>query len=287
VFDLLWLDGLNIMEEPLHLRQEILKKIIPDNGIIRFSDHIDAIGKDFFEIARENNLEGIVAKKKDSIYIPDSRSKTWLKIKAEQRHEAIICGYTKKRDSDRLFSSLILGVYEKDKLIFIGQAGTGFTQQGQQDLVKKMKPHITRNCPFDEEPVLSDSVVWLKPFLVGEVKYTELTPEGIMRHASFQGLREDKVAFELNNEQEQDTREILSKTVHDQLPGSLVLPNEKEKIAILDGHDLKLTNLDKVFWPKEKITKGDLVNYYYRMEEYIMPYLVDRPQSLNRYPNCF
>jgi bifunctional non-homologous end joining protein LigD len=285
VFDLLWLDGLNIMEEPLYLRQEILKKLIPENGVIRFSDHIDAIGIDFFEIARENNLEGIIAKKKDSTYIPDSRSKTWLKIKAEQRHEAVICGYTKKRDSDRLFSSLILGVYEKDKLAFIGQAGTGFTQQGQQDLVKKMKPHITRNCPFEQEPELSDAVVWLKPFLVGEVKYTELTPEGIMRHASFQGLREDKVAFELNSEKEQDTGDIIAKEEHNQLTNSLVLPNEKEKIAILEGHDLKLTNLDKIFWPKEKITKGDLINYYYRMEEYIMPYLIDRPQSLNRYPN--
>jgi bifunctional non-homologous end joining protein LigD len=285
VFDLLWLDGLNIMEEPLYLRQEILKKIIPENGIIRFSDHIDAIGIDFFEIARENNLEGIIAKKKDSIYIPDSRSKTWLKIKAEQRHEAIICGYTKKRDSDRLFSSLVLGVYEKDKLVFIGQTGTGFTQQGQQDLVKKMKPHITKNCPFEVEPNLSDTVVWLKPFLVGEVKYTELTPEGIMRHASFQGLREDKVAFELNNEKEQDINNILSNPAPDQFANPLVLQKDKEKIVLLNGHDLKLTNLDKVFWPKEKITKGDLVNYYHRMEEYIMPYLLDRPQSLNRYPN--
>lgn len=84
------------MQEPLHIRQEILKQIIPENSALRFSDHIDAIGKDFFEIARQNNLEGIIAKKKDAPYIPDSRSKTWLKIKAEQRHEAIICGYTKK-----------------------------------------------------------------------------------------------------------------------------------------------------------------------------------------------
>ena len=285
VFDLLWLDGMNIMEEPLSLRQEILKKIIPDNGVIRYSDHIDSIGKDFFEIARENNLEGIIAKKKDSTYIPDSRSKAWLKIKADQRHEAIICGYTRKKESDRLFSSLIFGVYHKDKLEFIGQAGTGFSQQSQQELLKKMKPHITKKCPFDEEPAINDAVVWLKPFLVGEVKYTELTGEGIMRHASFQGLREDKVAFELNDEKEQDTQDIISKAGEISQPDALVLPHDKDKMAIINGHDLKLTNLNKVFWIKEKITKGDLVNYYYNIEEYIMPYIVDRPQSLNRYPN--
>src|SRR5205085_5610109 len=127
VFDLLWLDGWNIMEEPLHLRREILKQLVPESGIIRYSDHLDGIGKDFFNIAKENNMEGIIAKKKNSHYIPDSRSKNWLKIKAEQRHEAIICGYTKKKDSDRLFSSLLLGIKKNNHLKYLGQVGTGFT----------------------------------------------------------------------------------------------------------------------------------------------------------------
>lgn len=148
VFDLLWIDGLNIMDEPLYLRREILKQVMPESGIIRFSDHIDDIGNDFFEIAKKNNLEGIIAKKKDSIYIPDSRAKTWLKIKVEERHEAVICGYTRKKDTDRLFSSLILGIYEEGKLKFLGQTGTGFTALMQEDLIQKMKALVTKKTSF-------------------------------------------------------------------------------------------------------------------------------------------
>jgi bifunctional non-homologous end joining protein LigD len=287
VFDLLWLDGLNIMQEPLQLRQEVLKQLIPENGVIRFSDHIDTVGKDFFALTRENNLEGIIAKKKDAPYVPDTRTKTWLKIKAEQRHEAIICGYTINRDTDRQFSSLLLGVYRKGKLEYIGQAGTGYSSVTQQELIKKMKNHITRNCPFEVEPDLSESTVWLKPFLVCEVKYTELTREGVMRHASFQGLREDKAAFELNDEKEQDTDTIVEEinerdlNTHDQL----ILKKDAEKTITLDGHPLKFTNLKKIYWPKEKITKGDLLNYYYGIADYMMPYMKDRPQSLNRFPD--
>ena len=283
VFDLLWLDGLNLMNEPLYVRRDILKQLIPESGIIRFSDHIDDIGKEFFEIAKKNNLEGIIAKKKDAPYLPDARSKTWLKIKIEERHEAVICGYTRKADSDRLFSSLVLGIYEKGKLKFIGQTGTGFTVAGQEELLRRMKPHLTKKCPFDKEPPTTDKPVWLKPFLVCEVKYTELTPEGVMRHASFQGLREDKAAFELNTEEELDTGEVIEEIALEE--NQLFPANKNEALVSIDGHELKLTNLKKVFWPKEKITKGDLISYYYQVAEYIMPYMKDRPQSLNRFPN--
>ena len=284
VFDLLWIDGLNIMEAPLHVRREILKQLIPESGIIRFSDHIDAIGKEFFEIAKKNNLEGIIAKKKDSAYIPDTRAKTWLKIKIEEQHEAVVCGYTRKKDTDRLFSSLLLGIYEEGNLKFIGQTGTGFTQLMQEDLMKKMKPLITKKIPFKSKPSISGSeVVWLQPFLVCEVKYTELTSEGLMRHASFQGLREDKTAFELNNEKEQDTEKIIKEVEHE---GTEIINLKKEEqVVSIDAHDLKLTNLKKLYWPKEKITKGEMLKYYYNIADYILPYMKDRPQSLNRFPN--
>jgi len=284
VFDLLWIDGLNIMNEPLYLRREILKQLMPESGVIRYSDHIDDIGNEFFEIAKKNNLEGIIAKKKNSIYIPDSRAKTWLKIKVEERHEAVICGYSRKRDTDRLFSSLILGIYEEGQLKFIGQTGTGFTELMQEQLLQKMKPLITKKLPFETRPVISGSdVVWLKPFLVCEVKYTELTNEGLMRHASFQGLREDKAAFELNNEQEQDTEEVIEQVNEQET--TLIDPKKESQIVTIDGHDLKLTNLKKLYWPKEKISKGEMLTYYYNIADYIMPYMKDRPQSLNRFPN--
>ena len=254
VFDLLWIDGLNIMNEPLSLRREILKQLMPESGIIRYSDHIDDIGNEFFEIAKKNNLEGIIAKKKDSVYIPDSRAKTWLKIKIEERHEAVICGYTRKRDTDRLFSSLILGVYDKKELKFIGQTGTGFTELMQEELMRKMNPLITKELPFDKKPAIPRSdIVWIKPFLVCEVKYTELTNDGLMRHASFQGLREDKAAFELNNEEEQDADEIIEsfdKTRMTAEEHEAIDTKKESQLVNIDGHDLKLTNLKKYYWPK-------------------------------------
>ena len=283
-FDLLWFEGFDITQEPLYLRREILRQLMPESGMIRFSDHIDDIGKEFFEVAKRNNLEGIIAKKKDSPYFTDSRSKTWLKIKTEQRHEAVICGYTRKQDTDRHFSSLILGVYDKGKLKFIGQVGTGYTAGLQQELIRKFKPLTTKNCPFTKVPTLTDKAVWLKPFLVCEVRYAELTNEGVMRHASFQGLREDKAAFELNNEAEQDTEEILEE-VSEEETGSLIRKKNTEQVVTIDNHELKLTNLDKIYWPKEKITKGELLEYYYKVADFIMPYMKDRPQSLNRFPN--
>ena len=284
VFDLLWIDGLNIMNEPLYLRREILKQLMPESGTIRYSDHIDDIGNEFFEIAKKNNLEGIIAKKKDSIYIPDSRAKTWLKIKVEERHEAVICGYTRKKDTDRLFSSLILGIYEEGKLKFIGQSGTGFTESMQEDLMHKMRPLITKKLPFDKKPAIPGSdVVWVNPFLVCEVKYSELTNEGLMRHASFQGLREDKAAFELNTEVEQDTDKIIEDVKEEE---AKFIDTKKEfQLITIDGHDLKLTNLKKIYWPKEKISKGEMLKYYYNIADYILPYMKDRPQSLNRFPN--
>jgi len=279
VFDLVWLDGYSLVNEPLHLRREILQQIMPGGGVIRFSDHIDAIGVDFFEIAKKNNMEGIIAKKKDSVYLPDARSKSWLKIKIEERHEVIICGFTRKKDTDRLFSSLVMGIYEKGKLKYIGQAGTGYSAALQEVLVKKMKPHITRQCPFENEPDTTDPPVWLKPALVGEVKYTELTREGVMRHASFLGLREDKSAFELNTEPEMETGEAIEEAGTEELRG------KEEALVEIDGHELRLTNLKKIFWPVQKITKGHLLQYYMRMAETMLPYMIDRPQSLNRFPN--
>ncbi len=281
VFDLLWLDGFNLMNEPLHRRRDILSKVLPDSGVIRFSDHIDAVGKEFFDVAKQNNMEGIVAKNKNSAYIPNSRSKQWLKIKADQRHEAVICGYTRNKDTEREFSSLILGIYDDGELKFIGQTGTGFSVESQTELLKKMRPLVTKKTPFLIDPRLGSPTVWLKPFLVCEVKYTEITDEGLMRHASFQGLREDKAAFELNPE----NSELLKRESGETKSQQLVAGNKEQEIVLVEEHELKLTNLKKLYWPKEKIFKGDMLNYYFSMAEYLMPYMKDRPQSLNRFPN--
>ena len=214
VFDILWLEGYNLMELPLTDRQAIIKELMPANNIIRFSDSIDEYGIDFFKVAQQNGLEGIIAKRKDATYSPGYRTKSWLKIKAEERHEAVICGYTKNKDTDRLFSSLVLGIPENGKIKFIGQVGTGFSGASQKEIFKKMEPLFTKDCPFEKVPKTGVATFWIKPHLVCEVKYTELTSEGLMRHPSFQGLREDKTMDELNTEEKKATIKTEKKEIN-------------------------------------------------------------------------
>ncbi|HEV7622280.1 MAG TPA: non-homologous end-joining DNA ligase [Flavisolibacter sp.] len=196
-FDILWLEGIDLMGEPLIKRREILKKILPDKGLIRYSDDIEEFGVDFFKAAKENKVEGIIAKRKDSIYMPGQRTHSWYKIKAEKRHEAVICGYTRNTGTDRLFSSLVLGMYQGKELVFIGQIGTGWNALIQKDIMRQMKPLKVNASPFPIVPPTNAETVWIRPKLVCEVKYTELTKEGVMRHPSFQGMREDKKASEV------------------------------------------------------------------------------------------
>jgi len=274
VFDLLWLDGIDLQKEPLTVRQEVLKSLVPEGGVIRFSESIDEWGVDFFEAAKNNGLEGIIAKRKSAPYRSGARVKDWLKIKAEERHEALICGYTKKRGTDRLFSSLLLGLPKDDKMEYLGAVGTGFTGKQQAEILRRLKPFLTSRSPFSAPPETNAPVQWVRPELVCEVKYTERTKDGLMRHPSFQGLRDDKTAPQLNAEDHELSR-----------PSHLTKHSKRQKPIVVEGHELQLTNLQKLYWPKEGITKHDLLRYYDEMAPYILPYMLHRPQSLNRFPN--
>ena len=140
VFDILWLNGIDCTDLfRLMERREILRELVPGEGIIRFSENFEASGTEFFEVAQQMGLKGIIAKKADSTYHPDTRTKNWLKIKTEQRHEAVITGYTRNEGSSKLFSALILGIYENGDLQFIGQAGTGFTDKMQTEILEKIE----------------------------------------------------------------------------------------------------------------------------------------------------
>lgn len=301
VFDLLWLEGMNLMTLTLSERRNMLKQILPGNSIVRYSEDVEEIGIDFLEVARQNGLEGIIAKQKHSLYDAGARSKNWLKIKLEQRHEAIICGYTKNKGTSRLFSSLILGMPLNGKMEYIGQVGTGFSERTQHLLFKKMNPFFTTECPFDEVPSTGAATQWVVPYLVCEVKYTERTKDGVMRHASIQGLRTDKTIIDFNEEEAHISSTVKAQKKEKKLSANtsenqstinkktfekpFVSNAEDTKLLHLGSQPLKLTNLQKVYWPKERITKGTLLNYYYHVLPYIMPYLKDRPQSLNRFPN--
>lgn len=285
VFDLLWVEGIDLRGEPLSVRRNILKQLMPEASLVRYSEAVDECGVDFFAAAKQTGLEGIIAKRKASVYADGQRTTDWYKIKIECRHEAVICGYTKLRGSSRLFSSLVLGIPTEDGLCYIGQVGTGFTGGTQQELFKKMNPLFTADCPFEKKPPTGGPTQWVTPKLVCEVKYTALTMDDYMRHPSFQGLREDKDINDINLAE----TSAGDKKKNDAMPQNRRAVSSMESsdtsIITADKHQLPLSNLTKKYWPKEGFTKGDVIRYYRSIAEYILPYLQDKPQSLHRFPN--
>lgn len=308
VFDILWYEGKNLMELPLDGRQAILNEVLPTNDDrVRLGKVFKASGVDFFDAAQRMGLEGIIAKKTDSTYATDRRSKEWLKIKVHKRQEVVIAGFTKNEDTSKSFSSLLLGVYEKGKLQYVGKVGTGFSDKLQKTMMEQFKPIIVDKSPFESIPDVNKpsrfrpnppkaKATWLKPELVCEVAFTEVTEDGVFRHPSFQGMREDKKAKEVVREEETSTEKIIDevkekeehtdaiKPPKGKQPKTLLNPKDETQVRKIKGHELKFTNLSKVYWPEDKVTKRDMFNYYYQVAEYILPYLKDRPQSLNRFP---
>lgn len=302
VFDVLWLNGNSLLHLPLIKRKAALKKILPSEGAIRESESFHENPKRLLEILESYGLEGVIAKRVDSIYTPGLRGLDWLKIKVKKRHEVVIGGYTYNEKSPKLFSALLVGVFEKGKFFYMGKIGTGFNRQMQQDLMAMFKPLTIRQCPFALEPDVNlpsrfrpnppiATVTWLSPKIVCEVSYAEITRDGLMRHASFEGIREDKKARQVHVEVTLPAKTLSRKSaikISPPLKGerkTLLNPTDETQTKNVKGHTLKFNHLSKVFWPKEGWTKRDLLNYYYQAAPFITPYLKNRPQSLNRFPN--
>ncbi|RFS26595.1 DNA ligase D [Chitinophaga silvatica] len=278
VFDIIWYEGKLLTSLPLVTRKQILESILPvNNPLISYSDHIIGRGIDFYNAAVDKGLEGVMGKSMESLYYIDRRTASWLKIKHLKRTEAIICGYTKGRNSRKHFGAIILGKYEGDKLKYIGHTGGGFTDTQLQTLYKKFQPLITSHSPFPVTPKTNMPATWLKPALVCEVKFTEATKDGILRQPIFLGLREDKKATSEKNEK------VVKPPVKKKSNQFLTGDSETVETKVA-GKLLKFTNLNKLYWPDEGITKRDLINYYAAISPYLLPYLKDRPQSLNRFP---
>ncbi|MGE5316922.1 MAG: DNA ligase D, partial [Chloroflexota bacterium] len=336
LFDILWYNGYDVKGLPLTERKEILKSILPDDSIIKLSNDFETSGIEFLEMARKMGLEGIMAKKKTSTYQVGNRTKDWLKIKANKRQEVVIGGYTLNDDSRKPFSSLLVGVFDKGRFIYTGKIGTGWSNKTQVEMKRQFKPYIIDDSPFQTKPDINKpsrfrpdpphaTATWMEPVLVCEVSFTELTPDGIMRHPSFEGMRSDKKATDVVLEKETNAKEIVGEPAKSEksktktsyssaLSGvensdlnsndskqldentllnpvvikvrkSLLNPTEKTQVKLIHGREIKFTNLDKVFWPELKVTKRDLINYYYKAAPFILPYIKDRPMTLKRYPN--
>jgi bifunctional non-homologous end joining protein LigD len=266
VFDLLELEGEALVDLPLTERRRRLEKLLDRrNRTVRLSETFDD-GEALYEAAKQQGLEGIMAKRQDSRYYEGKRTRDWLKIKTHGRQEFLIAGYTHgggRRAST--FGSLILALREGGELKYVGNVGTGFTDTEIRRLLEKLKPLRRETPPFRTVPkmprVRRDEIVWVEPELVAEVEFAEFTHDGRLRAPSYQGLREDKEPEEVHREEPLEDR-------------------------IRKGsRELKLSNLDKVFWPDEGITKGDLISYYREIAPVLVPHLKDRPFTMKRYPD--
>ncbi len=315
-FDLIAYEDFDLRSLPLSRRKELLKDLAPTLGAVRYLDHIERQGEAFLQQVTAMGLEGIVAKKATSKY-RGGRSGDWLKIKAEKSGDFVIVGFTKPNGSRAHLGALQLADWVDGTLVYAGRVGTGFTESLLKELHELLDP-IVRKDPLcagpvfapGSEPLPSEQIpetkttVWTDAVHVVEVRYREFTPDGLLRHAAFLRLRTDKRAHECERQGWTNEREagggrreaaeavgagdspkgrvvrervhVDATSLHEPPPPPAKAPIEK-KIAF--------SNLNKVFWPAEKYTKGDLIEYYRAVSKWLLPYLVNRPVVLTRFPD--
>jgi len=264
VFDIIYLDGFDLRSLPLIERKSLLEKLVPrDNGVIRFSGHLDESGAMVLQHACRLSLEGIVSKQRDAPYRP-GRGKTWVKSKCSARQEFVIGGYVPSTVSRTAVGSLALGVYEDGKLQHVGRVGTGFGAGVAELLQSRLERLRTDEKPFDNAMTADErrGVRYVRPELVAEVEFRAWTADGHLRHASFRGLREDKAAREI-------TREV---------------PKASASASRPQRRTVKLTHPDRLYWPEEGITKEGLADFYADVWRLMAPYVVGRPLALLRCP---
>jgi bifunctional non-homologous end joining protein LigD len=203
IFDALFVDGEDIREKPLLERKKILKALLPRDPLLRYSEHVAEFGKREFAKAQRAHEEGVIAKRAAGLYYSGKRTREWLKFKAVHEQEVVIVGYTEPRGSRKYFGSLVLAVRDatKKRWVYVGHVGTGFGQAALKSLYGTMEPLRTDKKPFKQKVKDENATTWLIPKLVGEVKFSEWTTDGEMRHPAFLGLRTDKKAFDVIREQ--------------------------------------------------------------------------------------
>ncbi|MGD0794348.1 MAG: DNA ligase D [Dehalococcoidales bacterium] len=293
VFDILYLDGFDLRGAALRYRKELLGKILKATGQIRLVDYFEGDGETVYRAAVSNGLEGIIAKRRDSLYETGRRSRDWLKIKAMRSDEFVIGGYSvAEKGRKHTFSSLLLGQFDaKGKLIFAGHVGSGFDEALLDDLKKRLDGLRTDRRPFAAEPPLNAPTTWVRPVLVAEVKFSERTQDGRLRIPVFLRLREDKAPGEVRR---------FELVIAPALPRK-ANTGENEKILAqihsagdaidlqVEGNKIKIGNIDKVLWPATAahppLTKRHLLAYLAEVSPYLLPHLKDRPLTMSRYPD--
>lgn len=267
-FDLLYVDGYDLTRTPLIERKTLVAGLlddVPAGGVLRYSAHIESDGEAMVRHACRLGLEGIVSKRKDKPYV-GGRSLHWQKAKCSQRQEFVIAGYVPSTTSQKAIGSLVLSVHDKGRLVHVGRVGTGFSAALARELWSELERLKRPASPFPDRlpAAAARNVRWVKPALVAEIELRGWTSDGMLRHAAFKGLREDK-----------DPGEVVRETKVQAASGAVRGQSS----------DLGLTHPDRVFWPDTGLTKQGLAEYYIEIADWILPHVVDRPLSLMRCPS--
>jgi bifunctional non-homologous end joining protein LigD len=299
-FDLLRRGAEDLRDLPLLERRAALERIFTPKErkrlpVLRISEMARGDGRALYARALARGWEGIIAKHADSRYKSGKRTPDWRKLKIVHEQEFVVGGWTEPRQTRAHFGALLLGVYEnRGELVYAGHTGTGFDEGELERLMKRLRPLETKKCPFRDRPPSNERPHWVKPTLVIQVKFTEWTADGRLRHPVYVGLRDDKKATDVRREEK--TRFHAGTTIRLK-PDTAGRPRDLEdqlraleesrrdgSIDLPGGHRLAVTNLHKIFWPRQKLTKGDLLRYYAQVAPFILPAVADRPLVMKRYP---
>jgi bifunctional non-homologous end joining protein LigD len=267
-FDLIGFSGYDLRPLALETRKSLLKEILPTVGPLRYSEHITEQGEAMFEHVQRLRLEGIVAKKADSPY-RSGRSPDWLKIRADRTDDFVVVGFTDRKGSRGGFGALHLAQYCDGELVYTGRVGTGFTEAQLDEIRAQLDERMRAEPPCSGPVPTASENHWVEPDLVCEIRFREVTEDGLLRHPAFLRFREDKAL-----------EECLLEVHASDMPQPIVVaesPAERRTVPF--------TNLDKVFWPEEQYTKGDLIDYYRSVSDWLLPYLKNRPVVMTRYPD--
>jgi len=296
-FDILRVGRDDLRDTPLLERRAVLERVFGKTGspLLRISMQVRGDGSALYKEALAQGWEGLIAKQAASLYKSGKRTPDWRKLKIVHEQEFVIGGWTEPRHTRSYFGALLLGVFEDGRLIYAGHTGTGFNEKELARVMKLLKPLETNTSPFAVKPKTNERPHWAKPELVAQIKFTEWTADGKLRHPVYLGLRDDKKPADVRREEQSRVHAASrvraagtaaggSDDLLDQLKA--IESTRRDGILTLpDGSKLTVTNLHKIFWPKQRFTKGDLFRYYVRAAPYLLPVVADRPLVMKRYPN--